>query len=325
MNLIKILLEKYREKYFKKFLSVMTKVTIATLHFGDISTTKACLDSLFKMDRSSIDLDILVINNDLRVIFPEIKNENGIKVTVINNKKNTGFAGGHNQGFRFALKKNSDFHMIINNDVIVNKNLLKELINCFKNNKNVGIASPKIYFTKGHEYHKDRYSNDELGKVIWYAGGITDWDNLINKHRGVDEVDKGQFDKDCETEFATGACALLPREVIQNVKGFDERYFLYYEDGDINMRIKRKGYKVFYCAKAKMWHNNAGSSGSGSTLQDYYITRNRLLFGFTYASFRTKVALFRESLKILSSGRKWQKIGVKDFYFRKFGRGSYPI
>ncbi len=303
----------------------MTKVTIAILHFGDISVTRACLDSLQRMDISGLDLEILIINNDLRVVFPDIKNEKNVKISVINNKENNGFSGGHNQGFRFAIKKHSDYHVIINNDVEVEEKLLQELLHSFENNQNIGVMSPKIYFTKGHEFHKDRYSKNELGKVIWYAGGITDWKNLINKHKGVDEVDKGQYKKDSETDFATGACAIFPREVLQKVGGFDDRYFLYYEDGDLNMRIRKEGYRIFYCAKAVMWHNNAGSSGSGSPLQDYYITRNRMLFGFTYASLRTKAALFRESIKILRSGRSWQKTGIRDFYLRRFGKGSYSI
>jgi hypothetical protein len=73
-----------------------------------------------------------------------------------------------------------------------------------------------------------------------------------------------------------------------------------------------------------LWHLNAGSTGgSGSALQDYYITRNRLLFGFSYVTLRTKVALFRESLKNIFFGRPWQKKGVMDFYLRQFGKGNY--
>jgi len=60
-------------------------------------------------------------------------------------------------------------------------------------------------------------------------------------------------------------------------------------------------------------------------LQDYFISRNRMLFGMTYARLRTKIALVRESLRILRNGRQWQKKGVIDYYLRKFGRGSYGI
>jgi len=303
----------------------MTKISISIIHFGELETTIKCLESLDNLNLLNIEIKVIIINNDSNIEFPDVKKKfSKFLAVIINNTENKGFSGGHNQGFRFAVKNNSDYHIVLNNDVIVDRNLVINLLKCYRKDEKIGIVSPKIYFTKGHEFHKKRYSEKELGKVIWYAGGIIDWDNLINKHNGVDEVDKGQFDEDLKTDFATGACAMLPIEVIKKVKGFDNRYFLYYEDGDINMRIKREGYKIYYCAKAFMWHNNAGSSSSGSQLQDYYITRNRLLFGFSYAPTKTKAALFRESIKILLSGRKWQKIGVRDYYLKRLGKGSYP-
>lgn len=302
----------------------MTEVTLSIIHFGDLKTTLNCLDTLDRMDYKNFNLQVIIINNDKSLEFPT-KNYKNFKLSVINNKENKGFSGGHNQGFEFSKKINSDYHVIMNNDVLVHKDLIENLLESYKGNEKIGILSPKIYFTKGHEFHRERYSEKEKGKVIWYAGGITDWKNLINKHRGVDEVDRGQFEKDCATDFATGACAMISKEVIEKVKGFDERYFLYYEDGDLNMRVRKYGYQPFFCAKGIIWHNNAGSSSSGSELQDYYISRNRLLFGFKYAPFRTKAALFKESLKILLKGRKWQKIGIRDYYLNNFYKGSYPI
>jgi len=58
-------------------------------------------------------------------------------------------------------------------------------------------------------------------------------------------------------------------------------------------------------------------------LHDYFITRNRLLFGMKYAPVRTKIALLKEGFRILFRGRHWQKIGVRDFYLKKFGKGSW--
>ena len=79
-----------------------------------------------------------------------------------------------------------------------------------------------------------------------------------------------------------------------------------------------------YQPKTMLWHKNAGSAGgSGSSLQDYYITRNRLMFGLKYASFKTKLALLKESARLLITGRHWQKKGISDFYLRRFGQGSY--
>jgi GT2 family glycosyltransferase len=119
---------------------------------------------------------------------------------------------------------------------------------------------------------------------------------------------------------------MLKKEILEKVKGYNEEYFLYYEDADLSMRIKKLGSKIIYNPNAIIWHKNAQSSGgSGSNLQDYYISRNRMLFGLKYASLRAKIALIRESLRILVGGRKWQKIGIKDYYFNKLGKGSYSV
>ncbi len=187
-----------------------------------------------------------------------------------------------------------------------------------------GAISPKIYFAKGFEFHKNRYKKEDLGKVLWYAGGKIDWKNMLGFHRGVDEVDIGQFSKLYETEFATGCCMLVKREVFERVGLFNNKYFLYLEDLDFSLKTRKKGFKIIYQPKAVMWHENAGSAGgSGSPLQEYFITRNRLLFGFKYAPLRTKIALFKESIKILAGGRTNQKKGIRDFYLRRFGKGIY--
>jgi len=151
-----------------------------------------------------------------------------------------------------------------------------------------------------------------------------DWKNVLASHVGVDEVDHGQFERLEKTDFASGCCEMIKREVFEKIGLFDEKYFLYYEDNDLSQRAKKAGFGIYYQPKSILWHMNAGSTGgSGSQLQDYYITRNRLLFGFKYTSSKTKLALIRESFRIMLNGRPAQKRGALDFYLGKFGKGSY--
>lgn len=246
-----------------------------------------------------------------------------VKEIIIDNSRiNLGFTGGNNEGIRQALKWGADAVWLLNDDVKVDKLAFSELVKSIGNDR-VGAAVPKIYFYPGFEFHKDRYSKEELGNVIWYAGGEIDWKNCIGKHRGVDEVDVGQFDKQMETEFATGCSMLIKREAIEKAGLLNEKYFMYLEDLDYSMRLKRRGFKIVYQPKAAVWHKNAQSSGVGDDLHDYFFTRNRLLFGMTYAPIRTKFALLRESGRLMSSGSGWQKRGVVDFYLGKFGKGSW--
>lgn len=305
----------------------MKHVVISLLNFNGLNNTLVCLASLKNVKRNSANLTLVAVDNASREEF-DLKSGfvGDIPLVVIKNSKNLGFSGGNNVAIKYALENGADYVLILNNDTYVDKEFLTELLKVAEQDNSVGILVPKIYFAPGFEFHKEKYSKKERGKVFWYGGGKMDWANVIGCHRGVDEVDKGQYDKTEETEIATGCCMLVKKEVFENVGLFDDKYFLYYEDSDLSIRAKNKGFKIVYVPTSIIWHKNAGSAGgSGSQLQDYYITRSRLLFGFRYAPARSKLALFRESLLILFKGRQWQKQGVIDFYLRRLGKGSYNI
>lgn len=300
----------------------MPLVFVSILNFNGKKDTIACLKSLEKINKESFDLKVLVIDNASKEKFdlPQLDN---LQVGLIKNDKNLGFSGGHNIGIDHALKNGADYVLILNNDTTVDKNLITRLLNC---SKDAGIVAPKIYFYPGSEFHKGRYTKSEEGKVFWYAGGVMDWANVIGHHRGVDDVDHGQYDLVQSTDFASGCCMLVKKDVFAKIGLFDEKYFLYYEDNDLSQRARKAKFKIVYCPEALLWHKNAGSvGGSGSTLQDYYITRNRMLFGMRFAPLRPKFSLIRESLRLLTGGRSWQKKGILDFYMGKFGKGSYSI
>ncbi len=304
----------------------MQTIAISLITYNSHEATIACLKSLEKIKKNDSNLHVYVIDNASKEPFVYPHQPQNFELTILHQKINSGFSGGHTIGIAHALKEKAEYILILNNDTIVDPMMLTSLWEVLEKDQTLAGSVPKIYFAKGHEFHKDRYSPSEQGKVFWYAGGKMDWNNVVGSHRGVDQVDQGQYDKDEIVDLLTGCCVLLRSEVLKTVGTFDARYFLYYEDADLHERIKRAGYSVMYVPSAVLWHSNAGSTGgSGSVLQDYFISRNRMLFGMTYAPFRTKVALFRESLRLLKSGRQWQKIGIKDYYMRKFGKGSFGV
>lgn len=299
------------------------KLIISIINYNGKKNTIDVLKSIQKAKRTGIDLKVLVVDNASKELFDvKEKDFSDINLRIIKSPDNLGFSGGHNITINEA--KDADFVLVMNNDVLVDENFILQLLNTFKEEPDAAIVSPKIYFEKGHEFHKDRYKNEELGKVIWYAGGRMDWKNVLASHVGVDEVDKGQFDKRLETDFATGCAMLIRKEMLMSLGVFDERYFLYYEDNDLSQRAKKNGFKIYFEPKSIIWHKNADSAGgSGSSLQDYYITRNRLLFASKFASLRAKTAVFKESLKLIKNGRKWQRRGVLDFYALRLGKGPF--
>ncbi len=238
-------------------------------------------------------------------------------ITLLPGQTNLGVAGGYNRGIRHALKHGTDFLIVSNNDLIIDqKDCLRILAETLLNNPSAGAAVPLIYFAKGFEYHENNYPKKDLGKVIWYAGGIIDRKNILMSHRGVDEIDCGRFSKTEPTDFATGAFVMFPRKVLEKVGLFNEKYFAYLEDAELSTRIVNAGYQLLFVPAAKISHkvSQTASGGIGGAANDYFITRNRLFYGMKYAPLRTKFALLREAVKFLFSGRPKQKEAVRDFF-----------
>ena len=303
----------------------MKKIYIVLINYNGQKDTVECLESLLKIKHIDFEFSTIVVDNypENRIEIDENKFKD-INLKVIFNPVNSGFSGGNNVGIKEALKNDADYILLLNNDTYVKEDFLQKLLDFAEKNEKAGLIVPKIYFAKGNEFHKDRYKKEELGKVFWYAGGDMDWRNVIGSHRGVDEVDHGQYDEVVQTDFATGCCVLIKSEVIKKIGVLDEKYFLYYEDSDFSERAKKAGFRIYYLPTSIIWHKNAGSTGgSGSKLQDYYITRNRLMFGEKYAPLKSKSALIREGIRLSLNGREWQKKGAKDYFRRSFGKAKH--
>jgi hypothetical protein len=302
------------------------RVFIVILNWNRKDDSLATLESIQGLNLKRCELTTLLVDNGSTdgsdKVLKSFKSKVG-KYRYVQNKENLGFAEGNNVGMRHSLNKGADFVMLLNDDTILDKNLVNDLLEVFSRFPKAGILAPKIFFAKGFEFHKNRYKKDELGQVIWYAGGDMDWKNIYGTNHGVDEVDKGQFNSVVDTDFATGCCMLIRREVLKEIGLFDKAYFAYIEDADLSQRAKKAGWRVLYAPPAKLWHKVSQSSGIGSDLNDYFITRNRLIFGMRYAGLRTKFALLRESLRLLSSGRRWQKTAIRDYYLGRLGKGSW--
>jgi len=306
---------KSRRKNKKKICTVILEYQNPKLTLETLASLKKALVPAGYTNK------ITVIDNSP---VPDGKLEKALKrkksIDLITTHENTGFAAGNNIGIKKGLKQDCDLFLLLNNDVQVDKYFLKHLLKAYESGADMIV--PKIYFAKGYEYHK-KYKKSELGKVIWYAGGYFDWDNVFSKHIGVDEVDKGQHDKARPIDFANACCLLVKREVFETIGLLDPTYFLYFEDADFSHQVYNQGFKILYEPKSFIYHKSSASSGSGSKLHDYYITRNRLIFGMRYAPFRTKFALLRQAIKQLLAGREGEKQAVKDFFLKRLGKGQF--
>src|SRR3989344_3441039 len=197
-----------------------TKVSIIILTINSLEMVKKELIDISKLIITDLDVTCVVVDNgSVDGTEKELKNHKieGMDFKYIQTESNLGFAGGNNVGIKYVLDNGADYILLLNNDVILPSNILINLIKFMNATHEAGIVSPKIYFAKNHEFHKGRYTESEKGKVIWYAGGIIDRNNVYTAHRGVDEVDHGQYDKIQDTDVANGAAVIIRREVFKEI------------------------------------------------------------------------------------------------------------
>lgn len=283
----------------------MKKVGVVILNYKVVEQLLKCVKSV--KNSSHKELEIIVVDNASND-NSEQKLSGDKEVIFIQNEKNLGYTGGNNVGIKRALEIGCDYVFILNPDTQIDRSAISRML-ALGEETGSGIIGPKIYF--------------QNPKKIWYAGGIFDRLNVIGSHRGVDEKDVGQYDEEEATDFVTGAAMFVKKEVFEKIGLFDDKYFLYYEDSDFCFRAKQAGFEVVYYPTAVVYHANAASTGLGSSLQDYFISRNRLLFASKFLPLRTRFALFREALVNITNPNR--RLALWDFLTGNLGQGSFRI
>lgn len=225
-----------------------------------------------EIEKNDNRIDLLEIENNefsgVKLDENAFKNSNKLgKIILIKNDKNYGFTEGNNIGMRFGIEHLSvEYFLLLNNDTVVEKSFLKNMIKSVDENENIGFAGPKIYY----------YKHGEVSNLISFAGGTIALNNSEPHPVGVDEVDNGQYDDDRIVDYVEGSCLLVSTELIHDVGMFDSEYFTYWEEIDWCIRGKKAGYNTLYTAKASIWHKCYGSDIGARSL--YYMIRNRFLF-----------------------------------------------
>lgn len=246
-------------------------ISIITLNFNGVKDTCELLDTLPLEDDT---LEVIVVDNASREDEATCIEQRYPQVTVIRSDQNLGFAGGNNLGIRAAHGK---YLFFLNNDTLVRSEKLKvkseklsfpfeTLIKRLESDAKIGAVCPKICFSWGNQ-------------LIQFAG-YTPLSPITMRNRsiGFGEEDKGQYDTPHLTPYAHGAAMMIKREVIEKAGLMPECYFLYYEELDWSMMIRRAGYDICYEPAATVFHKESQATGQQSALRTYYLTRNRLLF-----------------------------------------------
>jgi GT2 family glycosyltransferase len=253
------------------------KVSIILLNWNQEEDTIECLESLKKIEYPNY--DIVLVDNGSTDGSRRVVKDKFPQVHLIENDRNFGFSEGNNVGMRFALKNGADYVFLLNNDTVVSKNILKELINVLENNSSIGIAGPVIY---RYDHPKKVSSLGIGGKISLIRGTTLDYKNYEKIIEGDTRVQ--------EVDFVSGCAMIIRKEVLEKVGLFDPTYFIYFEDTDLCYQTKKAGYTLAIVLGAKIWHKVSKAFGYMSSRTFYFFTRNRIKFVFKNAMPHEKLA-----------------------------------
>ena len=247
-------------------------LSIITVNYNGLKDTCELMDTLHLDDAS---IEVIVVDNASQQDEASVIEQRYPQVKVIRSKENLGFAGGNNLGIEASC---GQYLYFINNDTLlhlqdapVKKSKygipadIHYLVERLESNPKIGMVCPKIRFTWGEN-------------LIQYAGYTPLSRITVRNHAiGFNESDYGQYDTAHPTPYGHGAAMLVRREAIDKAGMMPTCFFLYYEELDWSMMIRRAGYDIWYEPASTIYHKESQATGQASPLRTYYITRNRLL------------------------------------------------
>lgn len=242
-------------------------VSAIILNYLNSALTAKSVDYLLEAaSKSSIAVEVIVVDNsapktaeELRKLLPE-----GVKI--IENKENRGFAAANNQGIKQA---NGDVILIMNNDLFMNEQVLKNGIEYITSNKKAGIWSPKLVSQSGEAQRSCAYFPTLRGVVSEYLFKY----QLENRL----SITANKANHPVEVDSVMGACMFIQKEVLQKAGLFDEEYFFTKEDVDLCKKIKALNYKVVFDPRYEAIHIYHASQDY-NWYKDPYLHKARKLY-----------------------------------------------
>lgn len=248
-------------------------VYVVLLNWNGWRDTDACLKSLTGL--SYPNFRVVVVDNAssdssearLRELHPDL--------TLLQSGANLGFAGGNNVGLRYALEHGAAYVWLLNNDTLVERDALGELVAKMQADPSLGLCGSTLL------YEAQRDTVQALGGASYnrWLGTV----RHIGQHQPFDpQTDEGAVER--QLDYLIGASMLASRAFLERVGLLQEDYFLYFEELDWAARARSK-FRLGYAAKSLVYHKEGSSIGgsdaakdSKSYTSDFYSLKNRVRF-----------------------------------------------
>ena len=287
--------------------------SIIVLNYQGEKMIWTTLESLTQLNYPKDRFEVIVVDNNFHDKSKEVIDNfikemslttNHYPLSTLFLDKNLGFAGGNNEGIRQAV---GEYVILLNNDCIVDKNWLTELVKVAEKDEKIFAVGSKVYLRQTNKIQN-------AGILMFEDGYGRDVGAVVKDHSQDYVEDRGQFNREKETYAACAVAALYRKSILDRIGSLDGSFFMYYEDVELSERARMNGYKIMYAPKAIVHHEHAASSGEWSPLFIYHSELGRLLHTFFWFPQRI---FWREYLKF--AGKSLLRIfyGIKHNKFNQ--------
>ncbi len=282
------------------------KIAVVIVVWNGVEDTLECLESL-QLDLY-LNKEVIIVDNGSTDGSSGIIKSRGFDVKIIRSESNLGFTGGNNLGLSEAQKCGARYAFLLNNDTTVEPEALSALVEAAELQPAAGILSPVIHYY-------------DIPGEIWFAGATL----RISAGEALHDLSlqPGRLSKPYVSPWVSG-CAMLVRMVaVEQVGGFDDRFYLNWEDVDWCVRMSEVGWEIKVVPSARICHKVGRSQAKLHGRSCYYNVRNSLLLSAKHAGLvgylRTVVLVlwrhFREALRRSGESRREFLEGAMDGFF----------
>jgi len=232
----------------------MTLVSIILVNYNGAAIIKDCLHSL-RLFNQTIPSEIIVVDNNSRDGSPAMIAESFPEVKLIRETTNHGFGKGNNIGAKLAQGK---FILFLNTDTILTCDFLPSLLAVMEQDPQVGIIAPKLV-------NRDGSLQLSTSPAISIKGEYLAQRRSHQYHQGENLAKITQeFAHQQEVDIVVGASLLIRRKLFEQLRGFDETFFMYFEESDLCQRSQYLGWKIIYYPGVSLIHLHGGSTSKTS-------------------------------------------------------------
>ncbi len=218
-------------------------LSIVIVSYNCADALRTCLQSLLT---TAISARIIVVDNSSTDNSVAMLQKHFPSVYLLVNPENQGFAAACNRGIRTA---DSEFILLLNPDTTVSGETLPQLLTVMKTDASIGVCGPRILNSDGSLQPSCRRF-PTLGRIVLDEFGL----------RAPYRMSQWPHDKRREVDQLMGACLLLRSKALDQVGLFDERFFVYYEEVDLCLRLKQAGWRVLFVPEVTIIHQGGQTS-----------------------------------------------------------------